>query len=130
MLHIMLACVRTGQFVPTGIETDLDTFIALPEALSLTQCRACGGNHYWTKSQTWICTTGCSPPALLPADVVMGCLTERVWNPKAMPPAQAAIRATHVLWETREGCGRLSGDSRKEVTRVRLPRSERPDVRV
>jgi hypothetical protein len=45
----------------------------------------------------------------LPADVVMGCLTERVWNPKAMPPAQAAIRATHVLWETREGYGRLSG---------------------
>jgi hypothetical protein len=28
----MLACTRTGQFVTTGIETDLDTFIALPEA--------------------------------------------------------------------------------------------------
>ena len=27
MLHIMLAGVRTGQFVPTGIETDLDTFL-------------------------------------------------------------------------------------------------------
>ena len=58
MLHIMLACVRTGQFVPTGIETDLDTFIALPEALSLTQCRACGGNHYWTKVKL-----GFVPPA-------------------------------------------------------------------
>ena len=34
MLQIMLACTRTGQFVTTGIETDLDTFIALPEALS------------------------------------------------------------------------------------------------
>ena len=32
MLQIMLACTRTGQFVPTGIETDIDTFIALPEA--------------------------------------------------------------------------------------------------
>lgn len=70
MLHIMLACVRTGQFVPTGIETDLDTFIALPEVLSLTRCPACGGNHYWTKSQTWIGTIGCSTPALLPAEVV------------------------------------------------------------
>ena len=36
MLQIMIACRRTGQFVPAGIETDIDTFIALPEALSLT----------------------------------------------------------------------------------------------
>jgi hypothetical protein len=36
----MLACTRTGQFVPTGIETDLDTFIALPEALSKIKCPA------------------------------------------------------------------------------------------
>jgi len=56
MLQIMIACRRTGQFVPAGIETDIDTFIALPEALSLTRCPACSGNHYWTKSQTWICT--------------------------------------------------------------------------
>jgi hypothetical protein len=70
MLQIMLACPRTGQFVPTGIETDIDTFIALPEALSLTWCPACGGNHYWTKSQAWICSTECSTGALLPADIV------------------------------------------------------------
>jgi hypothetical protein len=70
MLQIMLACTRTGQFVPTGIETDIDTFIALPEALSLTWCPACGSNHYWTKSQAWICSTGCSTGALLPADIV------------------------------------------------------------
>jgi hypothetical protein len=72
MLQIMLACTRTGQFVPTGIETDIDTFIALPEALSLTRCPACGGNHYWTKSQTWICDTGCSSRAVLPAEIVGG----------------------------------------------------------
>ena len=65
MLQIVIACTRNGQFVPTGIETDVDTFIALPEALSLTRCPACGGNHYWTKSQAWICnifiagTTAC-----------------------------------------------------------------------
>ena len=57
MLQIMIACKRTGQFVPAGIETDIDTFMALPEALSLTRCPACGGNHYWTRSQTWICNT-------------------------------------------------------------------------
>ena len=70
MLQIMLACTRTGRFVPTGIETDIDTFIALPEVLSLTRCPACGGNHYWTKSQTWICNAGCSSRALLPAEIV------------------------------------------------------------
>ena len=40
MLQILFACARTGQFVPTGIETDLDTFIALPEVLALSQCPA------------------------------------------------------------------------------------------
>jgi len=55
MLHIMLACARTHQFVSTGIETDLDSFIALPEVLSLTQCPACGHAHHWTKSETWFC---------------------------------------------------------------------------
>ena len=49
MLQIMLACTRTGQFVPTGIETDLDTFIALPEALSKIKCPACGNDHYLDK---------------------------------------------------------------------------------
>jgi hypothetical protein len=68
MLQIMIACRHTGQFVAAGIETDIDTFIALPEALSLTRCPACGGNHYWTKSQTWICNTESSSRALLPAE--------------------------------------------------------------
>src|SRR6266566_6109139 len=70
MLQIMIACRRTGRFVPVGIETDIDTFIALPEALSLTRCPACGGNHYWTKSQTWICNVESSLRALLPAEIV------------------------------------------------------------
>lgn len=55
MLHIMLACARTHRFVSTGIETDIDTFIALPEVLCLTHCPACGGIHHWTKSEAWIC---------------------------------------------------------------------------
>jgi hypothetical protein len=29
MFQIMIACRRTGQFVPAGIETDIDAFIAL-----------------------------------------------------------------------------------------------------
>jgi hypothetical protein len=46
MLQIMLARTRTGQFVPTGIETGIDTFIALPQVLCLTLCPACASNHY------------------------------------------------------------------------------------
>jgi hypothetical protein len=38
MLQIMLACTHTGQCVPTSIETDVDTFMALPGVLSLTRC--------------------------------------------------------------------------------------------
>jgi hypothetical protein len=52
MLQILFACARTGQFVPTGIETDLDTFIALPEVLSLSQCPACSRGF-------------CPPPVLI-----------------------------------------------------------------
>lgn len=71
MLQILFACARTGQFVPTGIETDLDTFIALPEVLSVSECPACGHSHYWTKNETWISGSlrKCSAP--LPADSVL-----------------------------------------------------------
>jgi len=71
MLHIMFACARTGRFVPTGIETDLDTFLALPEVLSLSQCSACGRSHYWTKCETWISDSLGKCLAALPADTVL-----------------------------------------------------------
>jgi hypothetical protein len=71
MLQIMFTCTRTGKFVPTGIETDLDTFIALPEVLSLSQCHACGRGHYWTKSETWISDSLRKCPAALPAVSVL-----------------------------------------------------------
>ena len=71
MLQIMFVCARTGQFVPTGIETDLDTFMALPEVLSLSRCPACGRSHYWTKSETWISDSLRKCPAALPADAIL-----------------------------------------------------------
>jgi hypothetical protein len=71
MLQIMFACARTGQFVPTGIETDLDTFMTLPEVLSLSRCSACGRSHYWTKSETWISGSLRTCSAALPADAIL-----------------------------------------------------------
>ena len=55
--------------LPPEFETDLDTFIALPEILSLSQCPACGRSHYWTKSETWISDSLRKCPAALPADL-------------------------------------------------------------
>ena len=37
MLQIVIACTRNGQFVPTGTETDVDTFIALRRQSLLDQ---------------------------------------------------------------------------------------------
>ena len=71
MLQIMFACARTGQLAPTGIETDLDTFWALPEVLSVSQCPACGQRHYWTKSETWISDSLRKCSEALPADSVL-----------------------------------------------------------
>ncbi len=31
-----------------------------------------GGNHYWTKNQTWICNIESSSRALLPAEIIGG----------------------------------------------------------
>jgi hypothetical protein len=71
MLQIMFACTRTGQFVPTGIETDFETFVALPEVLSLSKCPACGQSHYWTKSETWISDSSRRCRSVLPAQTVL-----------------------------------------------------------
>jgi hypothetical protein len=71
MLQIMFACARTGQFVATGIETDLDTFVALPEVLSMSRCSACGRSHYWTKSETWISDSVRRRASALPAQTVL-----------------------------------------------------------
>jgi hypothetical protein len=72
MLQIMLTCARTGQFVPTGIETDLDTFITLPDVVSQTRCPACSGIHFWTKRETWLCRGQGARRASMPAVVVTG----------------------------------------------------------
>jgi hypothetical protein len=85
MLQIMFACARTGQFVPTGIETDLDTFMALPEVLSLSRCPACGRSHYWTKSETWISDSLRKCPAALPADAILNATNLRGCRDKLGP---------------------------------------------
>jgi hypothetical protein len=61
MLQIVIACTRNGQFVPTGIETDVDTFIAVPEALSLTRCPACGAIIIGPKARLGFATLNLHP---------------------------------------------------------------------
>jgi hypothetical protein len=48
---VAIRCPRTGKLVPTGIETDQETFETLPNVrATLGRCPACGENHAWTPS--------------------------------------------------------------------------------
>jgi hypothetical protein len=46
---ITILCPRTGQQVPTGLETDPATFDAIEEVRARVTCWACGGEHMWSK---------------------------------------------------------------------------------
>ena len=46
---ITILCPRTGQQVPTGLETDSTTFEAIDDVRARVTCWACGGEHIWSK---------------------------------------------------------------------------------
>ena len=51
---IMIRCPHTGLAVSTGIETDDETFDALPDSLGLAVCPKCGLKHTWWKREAWL----------------------------------------------------------------------------
>ena len=51
---IMIQCPHTGLAVSTGIETDDETFGALPDSLGLAICPKCGLKHTWWKREAWL----------------------------------------------------------------------------
>jgi hypothetical protein len=55
MLKLMIECSRTGHVIPTGIETDEDTFSVLPDVIARTYCPYCKRLHRWSKAD--ICLT-------------------------------------------------------------------------
>jgi hypothetical protein len=55
---IMIRCPKTDELIPVGIDTDRDTFAALPEvSASPVRCPACGGRHAWSKKDAILETT-------------------------------------------------------------------------
>jgi hypothetical protein len=44
---VMITSPTTGRAVPTGIETDQQSFDALPDTLSRSKCPHCGAEHFW-----------------------------------------------------------------------------------
>jgi hypothetical protein len=54
MAAVMIRCPKTGQDVPTGIDTDSRTFSDLPSALARAYCPHCGRNHMWAREVAWL----------------------------------------------------------------------------
>jgi len=48
---IWITCPTTGQHVSTGIETDAESFAALPAWTLTLTCPACGQVHPWADMQ-------------------------------------------------------------------------------
>ena len=50
----MITCPSTGHPVFTGIETDTEIFVQLPDVLAHTCCPFCGLDHPWRKGDAWV----------------------------------------------------------------------------
>ena len=46
---ITIQCPRTGLRASTGIETDRESFEAMPMVHSTMHCWVCGAEHVWSK---------------------------------------------------------------------------------
>jgi len=54
MAPILTKCPRTGQTIPTGLDTDSVVFETLPNVSIPVRCKVCGGEHFWTPTATWV----------------------------------------------------------------------------
>ncbi|MFN3625293.1 MAG: hypothetical protein ACK4TP_14665 [Hyphomicrobium sp.] len=55
---IMIRCPATDELIPVGIDTDRDSFSALPNVQAApVHCPACGGYHAWSKKDAVLETT-------------------------------------------------------------------------
>ena len=55
---LVMRCPRTGQEVPTGIETDPDSFRLIPDVMIYTACPHCGIDHAWWPNEAWLTDRG------------------------------------------------------------------------
>jgi hypothetical protein len=51
---VVIICPKTGQEVPTGIVTDIQTFVGLPKGQARLDCSVCGDVHPWCASDAML----------------------------------------------------------------------------
>jgi hypothetical protein len=51
---VAIRCPRTGEEVPTGIETNISDFATLPKGETPLLCPACGHTHMWSRKDMFL----------------------------------------------------------------------------
>jgi hypothetical protein len=54
MATIYTSCPDTGREISTGIETDEESFLALPDVITRVRCPHCGEQHNWSKYNAFL----------------------------------------------------------------------------
>lgn len=54
MPMIFVKCPASGLPIPTGIETDANSFERLPDVRSKVECPHCGMRHEWAPKDAWL----------------------------------------------------------------------------
>jgi len=51
---VMVKCPQTGHAIPTGIETDRESFRRSAVFFSRTRCPICRADHAWFAPEAWV----------------------------------------------------------------------------
>jgi hypothetical protein len=51
---VMVKCPQTGRAIPTGIETDRESFRRSPVFFARTRCTICHTDHAWFAPEAWV----------------------------------------------------------------------------
>lgn len=51
---VMVKCPQTGHAIPTGIETDRESFRRSAVFFSRTRCPICRADHVWFAPEAWV----------------------------------------------------------------------------
>lgn len=51
---VMVKCPQTGHAIPTGIETDRQSFARSAVFFSRTRCPICRADHAWFAREAWV----------------------------------------------------------------------------
>jgi hypothetical protein len=55
-----IVCPKTGQEVPTGVVTNIESFADLPRGKSQFQCAVCGDVHEWSATDAMLAQSSAS----------------------------------------------------------------------